>query len=249
MIKPKTIHVRFIEHRDERAEFLWSVYCKNSIRSQGSAGPYLDIGSGNLANANVFRQRARVGDAVGIDITNDLVKSEGFALIQADAKALPFLDRSFELVTMISLIEHVNEPLECLSEALRVAKSNGELVVQFPNRYFPIELHSGLFMYFYLPRRLRNWLASSTGRESMKKVDVPSLRKVRTMIYHLERSCQVVTVRITYPESLLPQLGWILALYGLLKPLKAFHVFPMGFMILIRLRRANQPLAFEGRVS
>jgi ubiquinone/menaquinone biosynthesis C-methylase UbiE len=236
-MKAEAIHMRFHQCRNERAEFLWNMYRRHS-HLHGLRGFYLDIGTGNLANATVFRRRARLENAIGIDIRNEFTRSEDVMLVRADGRMLPFRARSFELVTMISFIEHVQEPSVCLSEALRVIDTNGELFLQLPNRYFPIELHSGLYIYFYLPKFVRNWLADSTGRRWIKGVDIPSLRKIRTMLGRLEPVHEVVTEGFSYPESLLPESKLMRALHHIMKHLGVFRIFPMGYIVLARVVHA-----------
>ena len=241
MIKPEAIHMRAYECRDERAEFLWNMYRNCSRNSQHSlVGPYLDIGTGDLTNALLFRKKAEFENAIGIDIESPAERSREIALVRGDARALPFRDGSFALVTMISLIEHLREQALCVSEAARVLRNRGELFMQLPNRYFPIELHSGLFIYFFLPSFIRNRLASYAGRSWMKNVDVPPLRKVMRIISESDSFRGVVTASFSYPESLLPLSRWTIALYRLLKHLGILQIMPMGYVVLAHLSRVQR---------
>jgi len=200
-------------------------------------GSYLDVGAGDLVNAIVFRQRTGLENAIGIDISADLTKSYGIALVQADAAALPFRDHCFELVTMISLLEHVREPRVCLSEALRVLATEGELFIQFPNRYFPVEAHSGLFMHFCLPQPARERLASTFAPKiDMKNVNTPPLRNVRKMLRELSPSCEIATMGFSYPDSFLPASRLIKVASWILRHLGMFRILPMGYVILIHPR-------------
>lgn len=45
----------------------------------------------------------------------------------------PFEDDSFDIVTMMSIIEHLFDPLAALSEARRVLKDDGEFILVTPN--------------------------------------------------------------------------------------------------------------------
>jgi len=235
MTKPEVIWQRFGESLDERAEYLWKLYRRYSRGNEQDrlTGPYLDIGAGKLVNAALFRQMAGLESAVGVDIRSDLTKSRDIEPVRADARALPFRNRSFELVTMISTIEHVQGASVCLSEALRVLRADGELFMQFPNRYFPIELHSSLCMYFYLPRYVRNRLADAADRDWMKDIDVPTPRKIGRMLEQLAPDRKVVVAGFSYPESMLAEsrsiraLGWILKRVGILR------VMPMGYIVLV----------------
>lgn len=70
--------------------------------------------------------------------------------IQADALALPFADKSFELVLSNSVIEHVPDHARFAAEMIRVGKG---LYCQTPSKWFPVEPHYlGLFVH-WLPKR------------------------------------------------------------------------------------------------
>jgi SAM-dependent methyltransferase len=238
MMKAETIHAHLWESRSERAEFLWDMYCRfSSCIERAPITTYLDIGTGDLANAILFRQKANAEEAIGIDIRSDLVKSDDIELVQADSRALPFRDGSLKLVTMISLIEHVPDSMRALSEAVRVLQEDGELFIQFPNRYFPIELHSGLFLYFFFPKRIRNWLAEVADVKWMKEIDVPSVRNMKKVLRKLQPLSTILAVGFFYPESLLPESKWTRRLYRMLKRLRIFRIMPMGCVVLFRQHR------------
>ena len=232
MIRPEAIHRRFHETRDERARLLWNI-CLGHLAGNPHIfeGPYLDIGAGNLSNASFFA-RSGVKNAVGVDIRADLAKTKHLALVRADAHALPFRDRTFELVTMFSVIEHVREQLVCLSEAFRVLRSSGFLFLQLPNRNFPIEFHSGLYAYFYLPRCLRGRLADAAGLGWMKAIDIPSVENTTRMLRTLEPGRRVLAYPFSYSEYLLPESRWIRAFYRILLRLNLLSVLPMSYMVI-----------------
>jgi SAM-dependent methyltransferase len=231
MIKPATIWKRASETREARAEFLWNMYRSYSRRDERVlTRTYLDIGTGDLVNARIFRQRSGSKDAVAIDIRSDIAKSQEIAFVRADATALPFRDRSFDLVTMISLVEHVQDPSICITEALRALKKNGELFIQLPNRYFPVEIHSGLCMYFYFPKRVRNCLADVLGREYMKEVDTPAVWKIRKTLRSLKTDREIVTVGFWYPQSLLPDCRLVRVFS---RVINTFRILPIGYVVLV----------------
>lgn len=216
---------------DERACFLWSLFAKYSSRTD-AGGLYLDVRTGTCTNAKVFRDLMHCQFAVGIDVKKDLSTGNGLMLLQADAQKLPFRDQSFELITMFSLIEHVQYPDACLSEAFRALRNGGQLFMQFPNRYFPIELHSGLPLYFYLPKQIRHWLAATAGRSSMKNIDIPSPRSVREFL-NMIQPASILVVGFHYPESFLPDSRLLRFFYLLMKRLHIFRLLPMGYVALV----------------
>jgi 2-polyprenyl-3-methyl-5-hydroxy-6-metoxy-1,4-benzoquinol methylase len=49
--------------------------------------------------------------------------------------SLPFEDESFDLITMLAVLEHLDHPLEILKECARVLRPHGGLVITVPSRY------------------------------------------------------------------------------------------------------------------
>src|SRR5436305_1830561 len=67
------------------------------------------------------------------------------ALVQGDARAMPFADAAFDFVYSHAVIEHVGsraQQIRFLAEALRVARHG--ILITTPNRWHPLETHTGL---------------------------------------------------------------------------------------------------------
>jgi ubiquinone/menaquinone biosynthesis C-methylase UbiE len=118
----------------------------------------LDVGASadDHDSSNHFEKRyphiSRVC-ALGIDHLPTLIRQfPGLAVVQADARALPFAGRSFDFVYSHAVIEHVGSRQQqamFLEEALRVARKG--VLLTTPNRWHPIEFHTGLPFLHYLP--------------------------------------------------------------------------------------------------
>jgi len=204
------------------------------LKKKDSITSYLDVGAGDQANLNLFRGKTNAQYAVGIDIRRNLSKPADVELVRADAAALPFRPLSFQLVTMISVVEHVSNQIACVSEAVRVLRADGDLFIQLPNRYFPIELHSGLFMYFYLPKIARLWLARIAEQPWMERIDIPSARKLVRMLRECKPRHAIVTHGFFYPKSLLPESKLLRSIHEVLRILGIFRILPMGYIVLVR---------------
>ncbi|MGZ2409230.1 class I SAM-dependent methyltransferase [Rhizobium ruizarguesonis] len=96
--------------------------------------PLLDIGCGS---GDIIRAYARAGTpaAVGLDIKSVfaplLPHSSGELFVQADSRALPFMDETFSAVLMVNSLHHipyVDHPL-LISEVRRVLAKYGTLCV------------------------------------------------------------------------------------------------------------------------
>jgi SAM-dependent methyltransferase len=60
-------------------------------------------------------------------------RTRGNALVCADGMELPFADRSFDVVLLVALLEHVSHPQRVIDETWRVLKSGGEAAILVPN--------------------------------------------------------------------------------------------------------------------
>ena len=130
----------------------------------------LDIGCG--LGAYVRRFGGFTSHAFGMDIDIARVQqgaASGVAgLCTGVGEAIPFASNTFDGVLLNEVIEHVTSDRETLSEALRVTKPGGRVVVFAPNRFYPFETHGvylgkryvfgNIPLVNYLPDPLRNRL-------------------------------------------------------------------------------------------
>ncbi len=126
----------------------------------------LDAGSGNGGISIALAKHGAHPE--GVDIEEDLV-----AIARAEASeqgvvatftyyegtVLPFEDKTFDAAFSVSVIEHVEHPVQYFKEILRVLKPGGVLYLAFPNKLVPIETHTGLFALSYLPAPIARWYA------------------------------------------------------------------------------------------
>lgn len=82
----------------------------------------LDLGTADGALVEVARDKGL--DAKGLDVTDG---------IDFETDTLPFPDASIDVVTAVSLIEHLNSPRIMLAETLRVLKPGGAMILVTPN--------------------------------------------------------------------------------------------------------------------
>ena len=100
-------------------------------------GRVLDVGCGAGPGLRYFA--ARGAQAFGVDLvyyplveTRRLAPAAGLA--QGDvARNLPFADRSFDLLLLSELIEHIENEQPLLAECYRVLRPSGALVITTPN--------------------------------------------------------------------------------------------------------------------
>jgi SAM-dependent methyltransferase len=109
------------------------------VRHAGPDVAVLDAGCG--ATMPFLKEIApHVQLAVGVDLERLRRTTSDPHGCRADVGRLPFRDRTFDLITSMSVIEHLDDPGAVFREFDRVLKPGGALVVQTPNRFDYVSL-------------------------------------------------------------------------------------------------------------
>ena len=94
----------------------------------------------------------------------------GLKFVHGDARKMPFVDKSFDFVFSSAVIEHVGAR-DCqrtfLRECIRVARKR--VFITTPNRWSPVEMHTGLPLLHWLPVRWHRKIIRMLGFESLAK--------------------------------------------------------------------------------
>lgn len=230
---------------DKRADYLWKLYHKAATTK--CEGKYLDIGCGLGQNAIVFGQDCQSIHCLDIDNENVTECQATFRLkginkvsfYQGDAQALPFRAAIFDRVSMISVIEHVASQEHAVQEASRVLKPRGELILQVPDKYFFVDLHTGIPFLHCLPLSIRRQLLAKLGYRGLgnvMKVKVPSKTKLFNLLIHAKFS-KVRVLKVIYPsELIMPQLKPVYSAFYLFG---IFKLVPFGFLFVADKEEAN----------
>lgn len=101
----------------------------------------LEVGCGYGWISRVLRDAARIG-WVGVDASLGMVRQARFSLdgalaaaCAADARDLPFADRSFDKILCSGVLMHVADEFRALQEMTRVLRPGGKLVVSMNNAF------------------------------------------------------------------------------------------------------------------
>jgi len=110
----------------------------NIIQNFGlTGGEVLHIGCGGYVNRAIPKMYIQHGFInYGIDVVRSYVKE--FLLYgkasMANATAIPFPDRTFDVINFTDILEHLFDPLSSLMEASRVLKTGGIIIITTPAR-------------------------------------------------------------------------------------------------------------------
>jgi SAM-dependent methyltransferase len=93
----------------------------------------LDVGCGTGANLELL---AKFGDAEGVDVSQEALsfcRARGLENVRhGEAEKLPYEDGSFDLVTGLDVVEHLDDDVAGLSEMRRVLKPQGRVLLFVP---------------------------------------------------------------------------------------------------------------------
>lgn len=97
----------------------------------------LDVGCGTGANLIML---SKSGDAEGVDISPDALefcRQRGLDNVRlGSAEEIPYEDGSFDLVTALDVVEHLDDDLAGLREMRRVLKPDGRILLFVPTFMF-----------------------------------------------------------------------------------------------------------------
>jgi SAM-dependent methyltransferase len=124
----------------------------------------LDVGCGTGANLLML---SKYGDAEGVDISEDALTfchERGLDKVKLGAaEKLPFADATFDLVTALDVVEHLDDDLAGLREFRRVLRPDGRVLLFVPTFMFLWGLQDDVSNHRrrYRLSELRNVLASA----------------------------------------------------------------------------------------
>lgn len=109
----------------------------------------------------------------------EFAKKQGLDVAQGDVRQMPYLDKTFDLVTCLHVLEHVPEPEKALAEMWRVVKPGGWLLVVVPREKGVNGRRRGAH-YSYFPKiRVIEAMANALGITNVKTATGIIKNKVR----------------------------------------------------------------------
>ena len=118
-----------VDRKTEHVCAMISSHCSRKIEQ------LLVVGCGSGLEAAILAKGLNT-HVIGVDVdTNFDVRARALAdLRQADARALPFADGSFDVVYCYHALEHIPEPVRAIREIARVLRTDGSYFIGTPNR-------------------------------------------------------------------------------------------------------------------
>ena len=123
-------HWWFVGRRAILESFLQGIIEKSKIKNQKSK--ILDVGCGTGANLEMLKQ---YGEAEGVDVSDDALefcRKKGLKVHKGLAEELPFADETFDLVTALDVVEHLDDDIAGLKEMHRILKKDGKTLIFVP---------------------------------------------------------------------------------------------------------------------
>jgi SAM-dependent methyltransferase len=164
---------RQAEHYDETRSASPSVLRVLHSALEGAPGLRLaDIGGGTGNYALAFKREG--WEPVVVDRSPEMLEraaAKGLEVVEADAQRLPFEDESFDAVTMISMLHHVENRDAALVEARRILRPGGRLAL----KGFTGEDAATLWILNYFPSS-RNWMEATHPPQAAILEELPGAR-------------------------------------------------------------------------
>src|SRR4029079_1810769 len=133
MFRVEQSHWWYTGRRKIRADFVEAI-CR---RVTDRRPRILDVGCGTGANLLML---SKFGDAEGVDLSEDALafcRERGLENVKLGAaEKLPYDDGTFDLVTALDVVEHLDDDLGGLSEMRRVLRPGGRVLLVVPTFMF-----------------------------------------------------------------------------------------------------------------
>ena len=124
----------------------------------------------------------------------------GVTPVVFDGCALPFPDKSFDIVYSNAVLEHLPERESVLRFAQEIQRVGRTWFVSTPNRFYPIDPHYHLPFVQFLPQETQERLVTRLGKVAYEHLDLLSRFDLRKLF----PTSKVVGCRVTfYPETLI----------------------------------------------
>jgi SAM-dependent methyltransferase len=123
-------HWWFVGRRAILESFLKRII--QNLKSKNQNPKILDVGCGTGANLEMLKA---FGEAEGVDVSDDALefcRQKGLKVQKGLAEEMPFADKSFDIVTALDVVEHLDDDIAGLKEMRRVMTDDGRALIFVP---------------------------------------------------------------------------------------------------------------------
>lgn len=161
MMDLKTVKYKLMKKSRESKYSLFLKFIQENLdKRTADAITILDVGVNTIEHSpvdNYLEKHYPYLDkitALSITPEDDFASNyPGVKFVQYDGDVFPFKDKEFDFVHSNAVIEHVGDFCHqkmFLQELIRVSKKG--VFFTTPNKYFPIEMHTNILFFHYLPK-------------------------------------------------------------------------------------------------
>lgn len=127
---------------------------------------------------------------------------DGLKFVKADGKNLPFSNQTFDFAYSHAVIEHVGDfenQVKFIKELLRVSRKG--IFITTPNRWHPIEFHTGLPLFHFFPQFVYFKIYKILGKKNFANIDALNLLSK----HKLEEICNIIGIK----EFKIKKIKWL----------------------------------------
>ena len=179
----------------ERGRFVYSIVSQIVIPVNHAV---LDLGSGEGGTSEVFSKNNFV---ISLDLSLIRLRRQYnsyfiFPKINSNALQLPFVDKSFNLIVIQDVIEHITGVTDFYSELKRVLKNDGLIYLSTPNKSsafnFLSDPHFGLPIVSILKREsIKKYFLKNFRKNDYKRSDIAQLFSLNEIINIFQNDFQI----------------------------------------------------------
>ncbi len=167
-------------------------------------GLFLDVGTGTGHLAIGVAQYCPKARVFAVDLSDNMLKVarenaeqagvlDRIAFLKADAKKLPFFDKTFDSVFCHNMLHHIPDPLSLVLEIKRVVKDNGAILIRDlirvspPTRLFHVHVF-GLTYNKLMKKEYNDSIKAALTKKEWKKMaekaNIPKSRITYQFVTH-----------------------------------------------------------------